>query len=79
MVVALAILLVTVFFLISLAYSHFDGLYFFLTWLAIGGVGTLLLIKIVDVYEIIEIRKYQKYREQEKLRQKDNDDNGNLH
>ena len=60
LVVALAILLAAVVMAVGLAYDTLDGTEFFLAWLAIGGVGGFLLVRIVDAYELIEIGKFRK-------------------
>ena len=60
LVVALAILLVAVVLAVGLACDTLDGIEFFLAWLAIGGVGGFLLVRIVDAYELIEIGKFRK-------------------
>ena len=78
MVVALAILLVTIIRQVALAYNRLDGLMFFLAWLTISGIGAFLLLKIIDSYEKIEIQKYKEYRDENNKNQQKND-NGKSH
>ncbi len=63
LVVALAILLVSVITAISYAYNRFGWLGFFVSWVAIGISGGFLLIKVVDVYERLEINSFQKSKD----------------
>ena len=78
MIVALALLLATVIGLVALAYTTLDGCVFFLTWLAIGGIGAFLLLRIIDSYEKIEIQKYKEYRDKNNKDHQKND-NGKNH